>query len=134
MPFIKSSIIILSSGLSKLSTDFFASSIVSQISTPLPAARPSYLITIGIFLSSKYSFAFLESLNSLYFAVGRLLEDIKFFENTFEPSSCAKYFLGPKILRFFSSNKSLIPLTNGTSGPTIVKSILFSSAKFNTAS
>ena len=35
--------------LSKLSTDFFASSIVSQISTPLPAARPSYLITIGIF-------------------------------------------------------------------------------------
>ena len=53
IPFIKSSIIIFSSGLSKLSIEFFAASIVSQISTPFPAARPSYLITIGIFLSFK---------------------------------------------------------------------------------
>ena len=64
--------------------------------------------------------------------MGKLLLFIKFLENTFDPSSLAKYFLGPNILRLFFSNKSLIPSTNGTSGPIMVKSILLLKAKSNT--
>ena len=49
MPLIKSSIIIFSPGFSNFFIEFLATSIDSQISTPFPAAKPSYLIQLAFF-------------------------------------------------------------------------------------
>ena len=64
------------------------------------------------------------------FAVGILYFSQMCFVKIFDPSSLADLRLGPKTDIFFFSRKSTIPLTNGFSGPTITKSILFSSIKF----
>ncbi len=59
---------------------------------------------------------------------------MNFFENSLLPSNWADSLFAPKILNPFSLNLSTIPKTRGSSGPTIVKSILFSSAKDNNPS
>ena len=69
------------------------------------------------------------SLKDWYTAVGISCLQRKSFINSFEPSSCAASLLGPKQFRLSDSNLSGIPLTKGTSGPTMVKSIRCSVAK-----
>ena len=65
----------------------------------------------------------MESVNEEYSAVGILYFLRKSFMNSFDPSSCAAPFDGPKHLNPDSSNLSVIPLTKGFSGPMTVKSI-----------
>ena len=110
-------------------TPAFASSKVLQIKTPFPNARPSAFNTIGIFTVSKYANAFLGSSNVSYPAVGILYFFIRSFENALDPSKMAAFFLGPNTFKPSFSKASTIPPTNGSSIPTIVKSMPFSFAK-----
>jgi hypothetical protein len=55
--------------------------------------------------------------------------NIRFFANSLLVSILAAAFVGPKIRRLFSLNTSTIPFSRAASGPTTVKSILFSFAK-----
>jgi hypothetical protein len=61
--------------------------------------------------------------------VGILCFSHRFLVKILEPSSCEASLLGPKTLILFASKKSTIPSTNGFSGPTIIKSILFNNIK-----
>ena len=110
-------------------TPAFASSKVLQIRTPLPSASPSAFNTIGIFTVSRYSNAFFGSSKVSYPAVGMLYFFIKSLENALDPSKIAAFFLGPNTFNPSASNTSTIPPTNGSSIPTMVKSISFSFAK-----
>ena len=49
--------------------------------------------------------------------------------NILEPSSFDAILFGPNTFILFSLKKSTIPSTNGFSGPTITRSILFSNIK-----
>ena len=64
----------------------------------------------------------LQILNS---AVGIFFILHNFFIKAFEPSSLEANLLGPKTFIFFFERKSTRPLTNGSSGPTITRSIFF---------
>ena len=108
-----------------------ASSRSSKINTPLPAARPSAFRTYGedIFSRNLNPFSRVSLLNVSDFPHGILFLNINSFEKSLLPSSFAPLLPGPKILIFFKSlsslKKSTIPLTSGSSGPTITRSILF---------
>jgi len=80
-------------------------------------------LSISLIASSKFVY-------SLYLAVGILCLIIKSLENDLLPSNVEHSLFGPNILRPSFSNSSTIPFTSGTSGPTTVKSILFSFANF----
>ena len=110
------------------STPASASSFVGQIRTPLPSASPSAFNTIGYSAFSRYAFASSADVNVSYAAVGMLYFFIKSFENAFEPSRIAAFFLGPNTLNPSASNTSTIPPTSGSSIPITVKSIFFSLA------
>ncbi len=60
-----------------------------------------------------------------YSAVGILYFFIISFANSLLPSTFAASLDGPNTFRPFFSNSSTIPIVNGISGPTTVKSILF---------
>ena len=63
-----------------------------------------------------------------YSAVGILYFFIRFLEKTLLPSIAAAAFLGPKHLTPAASRLSTAPRTNGSSGATTAKSILFFNA------
>ena len=67
----------------------------------------------------------------MYFAVGILFFLQIDFIKAFEPSSLAAYLFGPNTLILCLVKKSTIPLTKGSSGPTITKSILLDLIIFN---
>ena len=83
-----------------LSNACFASSIFWQIITPLPAAKPSALTTVGKLVSFRYSTELSKLSNDLYLAVGILYLTKKSLEKVFEPSNCAACFDGPNVLIF----------------------------------
>ena len=86
-----------------------ASSLFSQIVTPLPAAKPSDFTTIGSLKFLRASWAFSISFISAYLAAGILNLVHKFFIKIFEPSNCDAFLLGPNTLMFLFSKKSVIP-------------------------
>ena len=100
-----------------------ASSVVEATKTPLPAARPSALITRGALFILTWSSAWRYEVNTLYSAVGIRYFFMKSFEKTLLDSSCAAAFVGPTILLPSFSNISTMPFERGSSGPTIVRSI-----------
>ena len=110
-----------------------ASSVCATI-TPLPAARPSALITIGAPVARMYSSAGASSLKLRYFAVGTRCRAMKSLVNALEPSSCAAAAVGPKQRRSASMKRSTRPATSGASGPTIVRSTFSRLAKASSAS
>ena len=118
----------------KSSMVFKAISLVSAITTPLPAAKPSALITIGYSQLSKYAFASLQSVKVPYSAVLTPYFFIKSLEKLLLPSSCAPFLSGPKHFRPASLNLSVIPLVNGSSGPTTVNAISLFLAKTTNSS
>ena len=69
------------------------------------------------------------SVYSLYLAVGISCLTKNSLENSLLPSSLEQEASGPKTLKPLFANTSDMPITRGTSGPTTVRSILFSSAK-----
>ena len=108
----------------------FSPSLVElHIITPFPAARPSALTTKGRFICLIQLRALFKSVKVEYSAVGILYFFMRFLEKTLLPSSSAAAWQGPNIFKPFSSNKSTIPSDNGCSGPTIVSSIEFLTAK-----
>ena len=110
-------------------TPSFASSSVLQINTPLPKASPSAFSTIGIFAVSRYASASFGSVKFSYPAVGMLYFFMRSLEKAFDPSRIAAFLRGPNTFSPSASNTSTIPPTNGSSIPTIVKSIACSFAK-----
>ena len=134
-PVINSSITILLPALPKCLSNMIsftpalASSKSLQINTPLPSASPSAFNTIGKSAVSRYANAASALSNVSYAAVGISYFFIRSLENALEPSMIAAFFLGPNTLIPTCSNASTQPATNGSSGPTITKSIAFSFAK-----
>ena len=106
-----------------------ASSRVMQIRTPLPRAGPSAFRTTGILHVFTYSRAASGSVKVSYCAVGIWYFFISSLENALEPSMTAAFFRGPKTRSPFASNTSTMPPISGSSIPTMVRSIFFSSAK-----
>ena len=105
------------------STAFSASSISMATITPLPAAKPSVLTTMGAPLDSMYSFAFAASVNLAYSAVGILYLAHKSFMNAFDPSNRAALLLGPNTGTPAAASASANPSTSGASGPTTTSPI-----------
>ena len=133
-PVINSSITILLPALPKCLSNMIsftpalASSKSLQINTPLPRARPSAFNTIGNSAVSRYANAASALSNVSYAAVGISYFFIRSFENALDPSMIAAFLRGPNTLMFSFSKASTQPATNGSSGPTITKSIAFSFA------
>ncbi len=101
-----------------------------QISTPFPSASPSAFKTIGkSAFVRRYSNAFSTSSKFSYAAVGISYFFIKSFENAFEPSRIAAFFLGPNTRSPRASNTSTTPPTRGSSIPMMVRPIFSFSAK-----
>ena len=107
-----------------------ASSRVIATITPLPAASPSALITIGAPSDLIYSLAAAASVKTSYLAVGILYFFISPLEKALEPSISAAACTGPKALIPAALKASTAPLVRGTSGPTTASSTLFSLANF----
>ena len=103
------------------------------IITPLPAANPSTLITVGKFTSFKKLIASFSLLNTEYFAVGILCFLQIFFIKIFEVSSCEDILSGPKVTIFSFFSSSTIPLLSGSSGPITTKSIFCFIQKLTTS-
>ena len=91
--------------------------------TPLPAAKPSALMTKGGSFDSSQACAFLDSLNTWCSAVGMLWRCRKSLAKDLDPSSWAALPLGPRQRNPFSVKRSTIPSTSGPSGPMTVKLI-----------
>ena len=115
-------------------TPSFASSLVLQISTPFPSARPSAFSTMGMGASSRYASASSAESKVSYEAVGILYFFIKSLENALEPSRMAAFFLGPNTRSPAASKASAAPAASGSSGPTITRSIPCSLANVTCAS
>ena len=101
--------------------------------TPLPAAKPSALTTIGAPFSRKYANAGSTLVKFWYSAVGILWRARKSLVNAFEPSNWAAAWVGPKIFNPAARNASTTPITSGASGPTMVNPICLSWANFTKA-
>ena len=110
-----------------------ASSRVSVMITPLPAASPSAFSTNGGATSWRYSLAccFSAAWKLLYAAVGIWFRAMNSFAKSLLPSSWAPACSGPKKQRPFSapesSRRSCNPSTRGCSGPETIRSMAFSS-------
>ena len=111
-----------------LCTASSASARVFAIITPLPKARPSAFITVGMGAVLIYSSASSALLNTSYFAVGIEYFFMRFFEKTLLPSIIAAFAFGPKQGIPISLSASTAPSTSGSSGATTAKSILLSFA------
>jgi hypothetical protein len=101
-----------------------ASFLLSQIKTPLPAAKPSAFTTIGVLNLSRSPMAFSELVYTSYRAEGIEYFFIKSLEYDLLPSNLAPAFRGPKAFIPFSLSISTKPATKGASGPTTTISIL----------
>src|SRR5438477_1295825 len=102
------------------STAACASSREAATTTPLPAARPSALTTIGAARASMYACASAASVNVWKAAVGIRWRVMNVFAKSFELSSCAAARVGPKMRKSAARNASTIPAASGASGPTMV--------------
>ena len=102
--------------------------------TPLPAARPSALTTMGAPLAWMYSLAASGSSKRANSAVGIPYLAHRSFMNPLDPSSTAALALGPKALMPAASRRSTRPATRGVSGPTTTRSIARRTASATTPS
>ena len=110
-----------------------ASCVVCATMTPLPAARPSALMTMGPPTLRTYSAQAASSVNDSYLAVGTPARSITSLANFFEPSICAALPLGPKTGMPSARTASATPATSGASGPITTRPMPFSRAKRATA-
>jgi len=106
-----------------------ASASVRATTTPLPAASPSALMTMGAPFSRMYSSAGPTSANTRYSAVGMRCRARKSLAKALLPSSCAAFALGPKQRRPSARKASTMPPTSGASGPTTVSATFSRRAK-----
>ena len=106
-----------------------ASARVWAMTTPLPAARPSALITTGSPKSPKAATAASESVKTAARAVGTPAAVMTSFAKALLPSSRAAALLGPKTRRPSASSRSVSPAQSGASGPTTVRSGRFAFAQ-----
>ena len=98
--------------------------------TPLPAASPSALTTARDAGGAKRplrrtSAASASELTTGSHAVGIWCRAMKSLANALLDSSREAAWLGPTIASPWRSNSSTMPLANGASGPTMVRSIFF---------
>ncbi len=115
------------------STAASAWSTVSATITPLPAASPSALTTIGAPLSRIWARAASASVNRAQAAVGAPAASQISLVKLLEASSREAASDGPKTRIPASRSRSATPAASGASGPMITKSIAFSSTKAATA-
>ena len=111
-----------------------ASLSVVATTTPLPAAKPSALITIGTPFASTCACASAASVKLTYSAVGMPWRCMKSFAKAFELSSRAAAWVGPKMRKPRARNTSTMPPASGASGPTTVRAIFSAWAKSASAS
>jgi hypothetical protein len=90
---------------------------VIATTTPLPAARPSALTTIGAPCASTWACAAARSEKVACPAVGMPWRTMKALENAFELSSCAAAWVGPKMRRPWARNSSTTPGRQRALGP-----------------
>ena len=114
-------------------TASIASSLVCAMITPLPRARPSALMTVGMGAVSRYASALSQSSKTSYAAVGMLYFFMRFFEKILEPSMMAALASGPKHGMPMASSSSTQPRTSGSSIATTAKSMAFSLPNFTMA-
>ncbi len=98
-----------------------ASTRVSAMTTPFPAASPSALMTMGRPFSRIKALAGSISVKVRYQAVGMWCRARKSLVNALEPSSFAAVCVGPKQGSPASRKASARPMTRGASGPTTVR-------------
>src|ERR1700757_1933771 len=91
--------------------------------TPLPAARPSALTTIGAPRLAMKAFAAAGSRKRRWAAVGICARTKRSLAKAFEASIAEAAALGPKAAIPSASSASTSPRTSGASGPTTTKSI-----------
>src|SRR5690606_16078015 len=96
--------------------------------TPLPAASPSALITMGAPRASMYACAAAASEKVSYSAVGMPWRFMKALAKSFDDSSWAAARVGPKIFRPRARKMSTMPAASGASGPTTVNATCSRSA------
>ena len=106
-----------------------ASASVVATTTPLPAASPSALMTIGAPLRSRQACAASASVKVSEAAVGIWCRAMKRLAKSLELSSCAAARVGPKIFSPWARKRSTMPAASGASGPTTVRWIFSRSAK-----
>src|SRR5262249_33687204 len=105
-----------------------ASSLVLQMTTPLPAAKPSAFTTTGVLnresslLTSAIEVQIGECGGGSH-GVGKI-----FLAKALLDPSCAAVFVGPKTAHPRRENSSTTPSCRGSSGPTTVRSGLISLA------
>src|SRR5918992_917412 len=97
-----------------------ASGTLAATTTPLPAARPSALTTIGAPRWATKAFASSALSKVRCTAVGMPWRVMKLLAKSFDASSCAAARLGPKIFSPASRKASTMPAASGASGPTTV--------------
>ena len=100
-----------------------AATAFSAITTPLPAANPSALMTIGYFDRSRIAYASAVVLHSENFAVGMRFALKNCFAKLLLDSRRAWSASGPTIARPRFRKASTMPLLSGISGPIKVRSI-----------
>ena len=101
--------------------------------TPLPAARPSALITYGAPKSSIACSTSFIVLHCRAIPVGTPAADIICFAKDLLPSSWAATWLGPNTATPCALKESDTPATRGASGPMMASSIPCSRASLSTA-
>src|SRR5271165_4363662 len=99
-----------------------ASSLVCAMTTPLPAASPSALTTIGVWKSFRASCSSSLRVQTEYFAVGMRCRCMNSLAKLLLDSNCAAARVGPKIGQPRFWNSSTTPKVSGISGPTTVTS------------
>src|SRR6266705_5261714 len=110
-----------------------ADSASGAITTPLPSASPSALMTIGNRNSSQNRIASSLRSNVPARAVGIPSLRISSFAKIFDDSIRAAALLGPKIRNPSARKRSTMPAARGSSGPTTVRSTRFPFAKRTSA-
>src|SRR6056297_1742813 len=110
-----------------------ASATVSATITPLPAASPSALTTMGAPCARTWSFAGPAAVNRAQAAVGAPAASQIALVKCFEASSSAAACEGPNTKRPASRSRSLTPAASGASGPMMINSIALPSQKLTTA-
>ena len=103
------------------------------MTTPLPSASPSALITIGNRNSSQNRNASSLRSNVPARAVGIPCLCISSFAKIFDDSIRAAALLGPKMRKPSATKRSTTPPASGSSGPTTVRPTRFSFAKRTSA-
>src|SRR5207245_570969 len=106
---------------------------VIATTTPLPAASPSALTTIGAPLARTSASASATLLKRPYAPVGMPNSVQSALVNPLEPSSSAACLLGPNALMPTFARSSTMPAASGVSGPTTTSSTALRLQKSTTA-